>query len=98
MHPCRLIRPYVGRRPTTPQVLAGETIEPPVSVPTANPTRPAAVADAGPADDPLAPRSGFHGLRVRARNHRSPTASSPVDSLATSTAPASRRRTTAVAS
>jgi hypothetical protein len=83
MHPYRLIRPYVGRSPTVPHVLAGEMIEPPVSVPIAKPTSPAAVAAAGPADDPLEPRSGFHGLRVRPRNQRSPTASSPVDNVAT---------------
>src|SRR6476659_7788987 len=75
MHPYRLVRPYVGRSPTTPQVDDGEMIEPFVSVPTAKPTSPAAVAEAGPANDPLAPRSGFQGLRVRARNHKSPTAS-----------------------
>src|SRR5947209_13064120 len=92
------MRPYVGRRPTTPHVCAGEMIDPPVSVPTANPTRPAAVAAAGPADDPLEPRSMFHGFRVRPPNQTSPYASSPVDSLATSTAPASRSRSTAVAS
>src|SRR5437773_7114974 len=92
------MRPYVGRRPTAPQVCAGEMIEPPVSVPTANATSPAAVAAAGPADDPLDPCSTFHGLRVRPANHTSPYASSPVDSLATSTAPASRSRSTTVAS
>ena len=73
-------------------------MEPPVSVPIANATRPAEVADAGPADDPLDPRSVFQGLRVRARNHKSPTANSPVDSLATRTAPASRSRATTVES
>lgn len=98
MQPVRGTRPYVGRSPTTPHVAAGEMIDPPVSVPTANPTSPAAAAEAGPAEEPLDPFSGFHGLRVRARNHRSPTASSPVDSLAMSTAPASRRRVTTVAS
>src|SRR5436305_12727824 len=73
-------------------------IEPPVSVPTAKATSPAAVAAAGPADDPLEPRSRLHGLRVRPPNQTSPYASSPVDSFATSTAPASRSRSTAVAS
>src|SRR5439155_21438762 len=52
-------------------------IEPPVSVPTAKPTRPAAVADAGPADDPLEPRDTSHGFRVLPPNHTSPTASPP---------------------
>src|SRR6185436_3154096 len=98
MQPYRLTRPYVGLSPATPHVDAGDTIDPFVSVPTANPTRPAAAAEAGPADEPLAPVSGFHGFLVRARNHRSPTASSPVDSLASRTAPASCSRVTAVAS
>ncbi len=44
-------------------------IEPRVSVPIAKPTRPAAVADPGPAEEPLDPCSGFHGLRVRPPNH-----------------------------
>src|SRR5256885_6192092 len=73
-------------------------MEPPVSVPTANPTRPAAVADAGPADDPPEPRVVSHGFLVRPPNQTSPIASSPVVSFASRTAPASRMRSTAVAS
>src|SRR6185436_8178062 len=42
MQPYRLTRPYVGLSPATPHVDAGDTIDPFVSVPTANPTRPAA--------------------------------------------------------
>src|ERR1043165_4383861 len=72
--------------------------DPPVSVPIAKPTRPAAAAAAGPADDPPDPRDTSHGLRVLPPNHTSPIASSPVVSLASSTAPASRIRSTAVAS
>jgi hypothetical protein len=56
-------------------------IEPPVSVPTAKPTRPAAVAAAGPADDPLEPRDVSHGFFVLPPNQTSPIASSPVVSL-----------------
>ena len=37
-------------------------MEPRVSVPIENPTQPAAVADPGPADEPLDPASGFQGL------------------------------------
>src|SRR6202171_4677880 len=73
-------------------------MEPRVSVPSAKPTRPAAVAAPGPADDPLEPVSGAHGLRVVPPNHTPPCASDPIDSFATSTAPASRRRSTTVAS
>ena len=46
-------RPNVGRTPATPQRVLGETIEPRVSVPMENPTSPAAVAEAEPAEDPL---------------------------------------------
>src|SRR5579864_3905145 len=67
--PRRLTRPKVGRSPTTPHRTAGERIEPPVSLPIANPTRPAAVAAPDPADDPLDPSAGFQGLFVRPRNH-----------------------------
>src|SRR3954470_14045088 len=65
--PVRGTRPNVGRKPATPHVLDGEVIEPFVSDPMLNPTQPAAVADAGPAEEPLAPGlcwSGIHGLRV----------------------------------
>src|SRR5687767_11298409 len=48
-------RPYVGRRPVTPQRVDGDEIEPSVSLPIENATSPAAVAAAGPADEPLDP-------------------------------------------
>jgi hypothetical protein len=51
-----------------------------VSVPIAKPTHPAAVADEGPADDPLEPCVGSHGLFVCPPNQLSPAASSPVAS------------------
>jgi len=47
--PVRGTRPNVGRRPVTPFVDDGDEIEPSVSVPMANPTQPAAVAEPGPA-------------------------------------------------
>src|ERR1035437_8584967 len=50
--PCRLTRPYVGRRPATPENAAGGRMEPEASEPIENPTRPAAVAAPGPEDDP----------------------------------------------
>src|SRR5882724_12844768 len=99
--PKRLARPYVGRKPVTPQRDEGETIEPSVSVPIEKPTSPADVADAGPADEPLDPRrssSGTQGFRVTPPNHFGPWASAPIESLATRTAPASRSRSTIVAS
>src|SRR3954453_15933522 len=73
-------------------------IEPRVSVPIAKATSPAAVAAPGPADDPLELLSGDHGLRVEPPNHTPPCASAPIDSFAHSTAPASRSRSTMVAS
>src|SRR6188474_2778150 len=95
--PDLLTRPKVGRSPLTPFRVEGETIEPSVSVPSEKPTSPAAVAEPGPADDPLDPRP-FHGFLVWPRNQLSPCASAPSESLATSTAPASRSRSTTVAS
>src|SRR5579862_1300162 len=96
--PVRGTRPNVGRKPVTPQRVLGDEIEPSVSEPTANPTHPAAVADAGPAEEPLEPCSGFHGLRVTPPNQWSPSASAPSVSFATSTAPAASSRFTTVAS
>src|SRR4029079_42723 len=99
--PYRLTRPYVGRSTVTPQRDEGDTIEPSVSVPIENPTRPAAVAEAGPADEPLDPicaSSGCPGFRVTPANHRPPCASAPIDNFATSTAPASFNRSTTVES
>src|ERR1041385_5043076 len=73
-------------------------IEPPVSDPTENATRPAAVAEPGPAEEPDASCVVFHGLRVRPPNHCAVSAIAPDDSFATRTAPASRRRVYTVAS
>src|SRR5260370_40634255 len=50
--PARRPRPYVGLSPTTPQQAAGRRIEPPVSLPMAPATRPAATAAAEPLDEP----------------------------------------------
>ena len=97
MQPCRLTRPNVGRKPDAPQARQGETMLPSVSLPIAKPTNPAATAEAEPADDPLEPVRGSHGLRVRPPNQRSPIASAPNDSLATMTAPASSSRAATVA-
>src|ERR1051326_2549676 len=58
--PWRLMRPNVGRRPVTPHRADGLRIDPLVSLPMPNATRPAAVAEAGPADDPLDPSVRVH--------------------------------------
>ncbi len=60
--------------------------------------QPAAVADEGPADDPLDPCVGSHGLLVCPPNQLSPPASSPVVTFAINTAPASRSCSTTEAS
>src|SRR5690349_7332567 len=97
MHPCRLTRPNVGRRPVTPHRMHGDTMLPHVSLPMANPASPAATADALPADDPLDPCFTFHGLRVMPPNHWSPSASAPSVTFAASTAPALSSRPATVA-
>src|SRR3954453_16264825 len=96
--PVRGTRPKVGRNPVVPHRVDGDEIDPSVSDPMANATHPAAVADAGPADDPLEPWSVFQGLRVTPPYHTSPCASAPNVNFATSTAPALSRRCTTVAS
>ena len=53
--PVRGTSPNVGRSPVHPQRVEGDEIDPSVSEPMLNTTHPAAVADAGPADDPLDP-------------------------------------------
>jgi hypothetical protein len=62
--PYRLTRPKVGRSALNPVRLEGETIEPRVSVPIENATHAAAVAEPGPADEPLDPSSTFQGFFV----------------------------------
>src|SRR5262245_59281478 len=97
MHPYRLTRPNVGRKPVAPQRPQGAMMLPSVSLPRAKPTRPAAAAQALPAEEPLEPSLTFQGLRVMVPNHLSPCASAPRASLATRTAPASSNRAATVA-
>jgi hypothetical protein len=68
MAPVRGTSPKDGRKPVQPHRVEGEEIEPRVSEPMLNATQPAAVADAGPADEPLDPWSGFHGFLVTPPN------------------------------
>jgi hypothetical protein len=63
MAPCRLTRPYVGRSPVTPQNAAGNWIEPQVSEPMANGTRPAPTAEPEPLELPPDQRARSHGER-----------------------------------
>ena len=84
-----------------PQNAAGTRMEPPVSVPMAKGTTPAATIAADPEDEPPAQRSADQGLRTMPNSglRAPPMAHSVVASLATSTAPApaSRCSTRAVA-
>src|SRR5438105_5311863 len=89
-------RPNDGRNPVHPQRVDGDEIEPSVSDPMLNATQPAAVAEAGPAEDPLDPCFLFHGLSVIPPNHTPPCASAPTVSLATTTATALSSRCTTV--
>ncbi len=56
--------PKLGLKPVTPQYDAGRITDPPVCVPTANGTKPAATAAAEPADEPPGVRPGALGLSV----------------------------------
>src|SRR5215831_6154321 len=96
--PVRGTSPNVGRSPVHPHLVQGDEMDPNVSDPILNATHPAAVAEAGPADDPLDPWFVFHGFRVTPPNHTSPCASAPSVNFATNTAPASSSRFTTVAS
>src|SRR3954453_20803461 len=91
------MRPYVGRRPAVPHCVLGDSIDPSVSVPSVNPTNPAAVADADPALDPLEGASVFHGVFVMPLNHSPSCASPPIESFSMSTALAERKCSTTVA-
>src|SRR5262245_49866242 len=56
-------RPRPGRKPNTPQQLAGIRIEPAESLPYATGTMPQATAAAPPPVEPPTECAGFHGLR-----------------------------------
>src|SRR5580700_2076137 len=96
--PVRGTRPNDGRKPVQPHRVEGDEIDPSVSDPMLKATHPAAVAEAGPAEDPLDPCPGCQGFRVTPPNQLSPSASAPSVSFATSTAPTSSNRFTTVAS
>src|SRR3954468_1113952 len=62
--PALLVSPTVGLIPTTPLALAGETIEPLVSVPMATAHRRAGGATPEPELEPPGVRSSAYGFRV----------------------------------
>src|SRR4051812_46484478 len=90
-----VVRARVGFSPTRPHMLAGNRIEPPMSLPCAIATMPAATAAAEPPLDPPVEKSSPHGLR------EGPYATGSVVTLAassgrfvlpTNTKPAARNR------
>src|SRR5437867_8586844 len=87
--------------PTTPQNAAGWRTDPPVSVPSARSTAPAATAAAEPPEEPPGTRAGsigfFEGPYAEC-SVEEPIANSSQLVLPAMTAPASRSRRTAVAS
>src|SRR5215510_3698330 len=60
------VQPKVGLKPVTPQNDAGRSTDPPVWVPTANGTMPAATAAADPLELPPGVCARLRGLRVGA--------------------------------
>src|SRR5437016_7020480 len=93
--PWRGISPCVGLKPYTPQYDAGRTVEPPVWLPSASGTMPAATAAAEPLEDPPGVRAGLWGFRVLPGAR---PANSVVTVLPITTAPAARSIATTVAS
>ena len=91
--PKRLMRPYVGFTPTTPQNAAGWRTDPPVSEPNAIGTMPAATDAADPPDDPPGTRvlsSGFLAGPYAECSVDDPIANSSMLPLPTRIAPAAR--------
>src|SRR5262249_42305853 len=86
--PVRGTRPNVGRSPVMPHRIDGLVMDPSVSDPMEKPTRPAAVAAPGPAEEPEEPSSSNQGFIVWPPNQMSLSASAPRESLAMRTAPA----------
>src|SRR5882672_5650596 len=77
--------------PATPHIEAGLRTEPPVSVPMATGSKPAAVAAPAPLEEPPQKWSRFHGLRAGGHgrsNEGPPIANSCVESLPMNTPPA----------
>jgi hypothetical protein len=94
-------RPWLGLWPNTPQQCAGTRIDPPMSLPSSRLVKPAATAAAEPPDEPPGVRVRSHGLLVVPKIGfvvcQSP-AQVGVFVLPKITAPAARRRATAIAS
>src|SRR6266542_250318 len=89
------MRPCVGFNPYTPQYEAGRIVDPPVWLPSASGTMPAATAAADPLDDPPGVCPGLCGFRVLPGWR---VANSVVTVLPMMTAPAPRSIATTLAS
>src|SRR3546814_20280841 len=99
--PNRETVPYVGLMPLTPHKAAGWRTEPPVSVPVAAMTRPAATALADPPEDPPGIMVGSNGFLAGPKAEfflPEPMANSSQLRLPIETAPARRCRSPTVAS
>ena len=97
--PWRLTRPQVGLSPVTPLALEGKRIDPPVSEPSEPKQSPAAVATPEPEDEAPDQCAGCHGLSGGwMAGWWSANAPSVICSLPSETAPATRSRSTTVAS
>src|ERR1700722_3365098 len=70
-------RPMLGRRPTTPQKLAGLRSEPPMSVTCASQDIPVASAPAAPPEEAEAEREVSHGLPVAPKSSSKVCAPAP---------------------
>jgi len=91
------MRPKLGLRPTTPDQAAGMRTEPPMSVPSASGTQPAATAAPDPPEEPPGVRDESHGLRVTPQSRlcvKLEYANSGVVVLPTMMAPAPSSRST----
>src|SRR5689334_10668532 len=92
--------PYVGLKQVTPQIAAGSRPDPTASVSTVPKHIPVASATADPPDEPPATRLAFHGLTTGPKSLSSDVVPDPNRCMfvfPTSTAPASRRRSTRTA-
>ncbi len=92
------ISPCVGFSPTTPQYAAGSRIDPPLSVPIAATTQPAATEAADPPLDPPASHSGLIGFLTSPMASSSPQQNSFMFVFPTRMAPRSRSLDTTAAS
>src|ERR1700727_3795031 len=104
MAPARLTRPYVGRKPLSPQKPEGKKMEPQVSVPISKAASPAAVIAPEPLEEPQVQWSVFQGFfaapvaEAEGKRYPMPPASSIMAAFPSKIAPAASSFLTTVAS